>query len=469
MSGIRTRSCAVIATLAIAGGMISLGTRTEAQRESRRQTLYVATNGTSTNDGSSARPLSLVRALSVNGPVRPGDTVFLRRGTYRGNFTSHLTGTPSLPIIVRAYPGERVTLDGAASPAEATLLVRGSDTTYWGFEITNSDPRRAGGVASRGTGVDIYGPRTKFVNLVIHDVQTGIGSWSTAIDSELYGNIVYNNGVDSSDRGHGHSIYAQNRIGTKRIADNILFNSFSHGIHIYTEEGFIDNFVLDGNVVFNHGILSQVSGPQRDILVGGRRTAHNLNIVNNFLYDSPGRRGGGAEFGHTLPCSKITIAHNYFVSARPIIVNCRGVTFTDNDIYGDVDETLAANYPANRLREVTPTRARSFVRPNRYDSTRAHVIVYNWPLQDTVEVDLRPTGWKSGTRVQVFDAERLMAGPLFTATYDGTTLMIPMTGLTAEPPIGGPARAATHTAPGFGVFVVVSTAATDARGRPRVR
>ena len=60
-----------------------------------------------------------------------------------------------------------------------------------------------------------------------------------------------------------------------------------------------------------------------------------------------------------------------------------------------------------------------------------------------------------------------MAGPLFTSAYDGTTLTIPMTGLTVAPPIGSPVRAPPHTAPGFGVFVVVATA--DPRARPRVR
>ena len=459
ISALRVNVRVRVAVIAVAS---ALGLSAPVRPTPTRRSVYVDPAGLGTHNGSKGRPISLASALSAKGPVRPGDTVWLRGGIYRGNFTSELIGTPSLPIIVRAYPGECVTLDGAASPALPTLLVRGASTTYWGFEITNSDAARAGGVASRGTGLDIYGPRTRFVNLVIHDAQNGVGFWSTAVDSELYGNIIYNNGVDSSDRGHGHSIYAQNRTGTKRIDDNILFNSFSHGIHIYTEGGFIDNFMLDGNVLFNHGVLSGVSGPQPDILVGGRRIAHNLTVTNNFLFDSPDLRGGGAEFWHTLPCINATIEHNYFVSSHPISLNCVDVRFNGNNVYGSVDRAFAADYPANSFHTTKPSSPWTFVRPNRYDPSRGHVIVYNWTLQGKVDVDMTAMGWPVGTRIQIFDAERYTMGPLLSTTYEGTPVGIPMTGLSVERPVGGPVRTPSHTAPSFGVFVVVATAV----GRP---
>ena len=34
---------------------------------------------------------------------------------------------------------------------------------------------------------------------MVHDALTGVGFWSTAVDAELYGNIIYNNGLDSTD------------------------------------------------------------------------------------------------------------------------------------------------------------------------------------------------------------------------------------------------------------------------------
>src|SRR5213593_5132219 len=70
-------------------------------------TYYAATNGSSSNDGSIGRPLDLTTALSSSSPVKPGDTLLIRGGTYTGRFHSYLTGTASSPIRVRPYPGER--------------------------------------------------------------------------------------------------------------------------------------------------------------------------------------------------------------------------------------------------------------------------------------------------------------------------------------------------------------------------
>src|SRR5207244_11983656 len=109
------------------------------------------------------------------------------------------------------------------------------------------------------------------INLIVHDTNQAFGFWTPAIDSELYGNIVYFNGWDASDRGHGHGVYAQNKSGTKHIADNIIFDQFSHGIHIYTEGGFINGFDLSGNIVFNNGVVSGITGPMRNILMCGGR------------------------------------------------------------------------------------------------------------------------------------------------------------------------------------------------------
>src|SRR5205085_7593123 len=41
-----------------------------------------------------------------------GDTLYLRGGTYRENVYCAVAGKPDAPITIRAYPGERVILDG---------------------------------------------------------------------------------------------------------------------------------------------------------------------------------------------------------------------------------------------------------------------------------------------------------------------------------------------------------------------
>ena len=44
--------------------------------------------------------------------LQPGETLYLRAGTYYEHITATLVGTPGQPITIRAYPGELVTVDG---------------------------------------------------------------------------------------------------------------------------------------------------------------------------------------------------------------------------------------------------------------------------------------------------------------------------------------------------------------------
>ena len=90
---------------------------------------YVSPGGSRAGDGSRNHPWDLATALSGGrGTVRPGDTIWLRGGTYPGGFDATLTGTSATPIVVRQYPGERATIDG-------NLHVHGAYAIYWGFEI----------------------------------------------------------------------------------------------------------------------------------------------------------------------------------------------------------------------------------------------------------------------------------------------------------------------------------------------
>src|SRR6185369_12491300 len=102
---------------------------------------YVSPSGSAGGSGSIGNPWDLQTALDQPSSVHPGDTIWLRGGTYSGTFTSYLDGSSASPIIVRQYPGEQATLDGGSSTT-ANVSVRGSYTWFWGFEIKNSDTHR---------------------------------------------------------------------------------------------------------------------------------------------------------------------------------------------------------------------------------------------------------------------------------------------------------------------------------------
>ena len=83
------------------------------QLESRvlLSTYYVATNGSDSYAGSLSKPFKTIqKAANI---AQPGDTVFVRGGTYRETVRPSRSGTGSSPIAFKAYGSEKVTISGA--------------------------------------------------------------------------------------------------------------------------------------------------------------------------------------------------------------------------------------------------------------------------------------------------------------------------------------------------------------------
>jgi hypothetical protein len=435
----------------------------------------VAPTGRPDGDGSSDRPWDLGTALAQPATVKPGDTIWLRGGFYRGAFTSRLTGAPGAPILLRQAFGERAVLDGAGN-AQATLTIFGQWTTYWGFEVTNSDTQRKTSTAgpwpgdlSRGTahGIIVKGPRTKLVNLIVHDAGVGIGFWADAVDAELYGNIIYFNGWDGPERGHGHGIYTQNQTGAKRIADNIIFQQFGSGLIAYgSERAFLNNLTIEGNVLFNNGGLSTVSGYSRNLLLGGGTVAEAPAIVDNYTYFAPAVRPGIEAVALYAGARDALIRGNYFIhgtapqysSARSLqLGSVQGLEMVDNVFQGSVQGFHPGQYPENEYyTAIRPARGtRVFVRPNAYEAGRAHIIIYNFDLAPSVNADLSAV-LQAGESYAILDAQNLFGTPVVEGIYDGRPVGLSLNMTQMARPIGGNASPLLrHTAPAFVVFVVV--------------
>src|SRR5205823_9235284 len=82
----------------------------------------------------------------AGGRIAPGDTIWLRGGTYRGAVVSSVHGAPGAPVVVRQYRGERAVIDaaGATSPTRRgdLFVVTGEYAVFWGCEVLDSDPDR---------------------------------------------------------------------------------------------------------------------------------------------------------------------------------------------------------------------------------------------------------------------------------------------------------------------------------------
>src|SRR5687768_3178724 len=261
---------------------------------------YVSPTGTPSGNGSLSSPWDLTTALNHPPAVLPGDTIWLRGGVYnaaaagRSAYRSKLIGAPNQPIIVRQYPGERAVIDAIDSgPLTPGLRVDGPWTWFWGFEITNSYPTRSLNEA-RNHGIEVYAANTKLINLIIHDTGQGIGFWTSAVDSEVNGNIIFNNGWLGQDRGHGHGIYTQNATGFKTIRNNFLLSEYGYNLQAYGTNALVHNYIIDDNTIFDGTAL-----------VGGQQGAANITFRNNNIYR------GGAEIGRDIDSDGSLFLDNY--------------------------------------------------------------------------------------------------------------------------------------------------------------
>ncbi|MCX6588702.1 MAG: malectin domain-containing carbohydrate-binding protein [Acidobacteria bacterium] len=419
---------------------------------------YVAPNGSPSGTGQLQNPWNLQTALNHPTMVRPGDTIWVRGGTYPGKYRSVLRGVANQPIIVRQYPGERAVIDANTNTSTpAVLTADGSWTWFWGLEVTNSNPGRRLG-SSRPTGIDVFGPNIKIINMVVHDNGSGFGLWNGADDSEIYGTLIYYNGWEGGDRGHGHSIYSQNRLGLKRITDNIYFKSYSHGIHIYgSENAFLENFLIEGNTGFDNGVLSPSSGAKTQFIIGGGVLAKNLTLRDNATFFSG--NDGRNEIGYGAGCTNLLAERNYFVAPVAMKLSCTAVTFTGNLFYGGLNGMTAAQFPNNTYTTVQPKGLQVLLRPNRYEPGRGHVTVYNWDNLSNVSVNLASI-LPTGAAYEIRDAQNFFGPPVASGVYSGGSVTIPMTGTAITPLTGLAEVALLHTPVRFGSFIVLPVSGT---------
>jgi hypothetical protein len=500
--------------LTVAAGLLLVGFAKAADH-------FVAPSGTATGSGTIDSPWDLQTALSQPPAVQPGDTIWLRAGTYRSSaafgFVSNLNGTAASPIIVRNYNGERATIDGKGT--QFTIAIYGSYSWFWGLEVMDSTTQRtapAAGVVPNATGVSVYGPNNKFINLIVHDTSEGFNAYNQAPNCEFYGNLSYYNGFIGTDRNHGHGMYMQNSSGTKIIADNIVGDNADEGLQIYgSGNASIVGFTLSGNSLYNTSSWPTINY-QYNIVLGGGAIQSGNTVTENYSFFTPSATSGYINLGQYTPGQNLVATNNVFVGGY-ISVTVEGMaapfTFTGNKLYnvpaalrlislgqfqgqttsgfvwdnnsyyglnnfyhGVYDGSSTSNGVNTNLAgwqsqtgfdahstytNGTPTAPWIYVRPNKYEAKRANITIYNWSMNPAVAVDVSSL-LSPGDKYVVQDAQNFYGPAVASGTYSGGTISIPMTGLTKATPVGFTAPA--HTAPLYGTFVVMVPGAAQSAG-----
>ncbi|MBK7584849.1 MAG: hypothetical protein IPI67_32250 [Myxococcales bacterium] len=432
---------------------------------------HAALSGTASGDGSAAKPWDLPTALLGPAAVKPGDTVLVHGGVYQGGFVSKLAGQSGAPITLRSAPGEWATLDGASS-TEPTLQVYKQWVVIRDLEVTNTAPDRK---TTRPSGIYVEAQNAKLVNLVVHDTGTGVICNSAgatnpeyALELEVAGCILYNNGWDDVDRSHGHHLYLQNRDGTKHIFDNVVFNAFGFGVHAYsdTDKYFAEGYEIRGNVWFGNGAASAVPespGAATSKYYDGCMVGHNgthpvarVELKENFGWaESPGERD--LRLGWKAPNEDAKLLDNYLVGDTTFQPSWKTVDMSGNTFIGAVNGVTTASYPNNTFQSAVPGTNKIAVRPNPWEKGRAHVIVYNWENADSVSVDVSAVV-APGAKYELRSVQDVFGAPVLSGTFDGKPLSVPMAAPSVAQPIGLPGAITPAEQPGkrFGVFLLTS-------------
>jgi hypothetical protein len=448
---------------------------------------HVSPAGSPTGDGSADRPWDLATALGGSVGVPPGSTIWLhdgiyRNGTFHGGYWSNLHGTYGAPILVRQYPGARVTVTNF-------LYVAGAHAWFWGFEVVNTEPQ--GGYV---LGVNVRGPGTRLIHLVVHDASaSGVYIGNEAADAEVYGSLAYNNGrSDNLD----HGIYCQNQTGTL-LQQNVIFNNWAYGIHCYASavsgQEALQHIQVRENVVFDNYVWGPSWGA--DLLIGGTVPASGI-VDGNYSYRSNAANTMTADIGYDQVMNQeIVFTNNYLVGGwsrlgawttaqvtgntlfnftsgamLASIGNAGGQTWGNNTFFGDpaaatwrYGETVTSFDGWRALSGIAdpgsyagpaPTGMKVVVQPSRYEPGRANIVVYNWEHRSGVEVD--PSGVLGlGDAYVIQHAQDFYGPPIVSGTYAGGLVQLPAVAVTPVGPAGAGTGPAPATGPTFNAFVLM--------------
>ncbi|MEO7175693.1 MAG: T9SS type A sorting domain-containing protein [Saprospiraceae bacterium] len=453
---------------------------------------YVSPTATGSGGGSFASPWKLQQALNSPAAITSQtDTiwVWLRAGIYTNtfdaqtSFSCHTNGSANAPIIFRNYQNERASIDGQLSYTLLCGLGNCSFTWFSGIEVFNSDNSdRDHSNIDRLGNIYCTAKNMKFINMIVHDMGSGLDSWKTATNSETYGCIIYNIGNNLLNglnwEGHGHGMYLQNdTLGIKNIQDNIIFSTYGYGMKVWqtTNTDALGNFDIQRNIIFNGGAASENLGG-----AGNNSRTHNFFVVSNGInnpirntvikhnYTYAGTntpRPPVNAFGLNYGVDNMTLNSNYLTCQTRLGFNNTplfNASVSGNKIIAGIPAAYGyflwgftnSDFPQNTYLDEQPSSGLEyFVLPNKYEQGRAHIAIYNWDAAESVQIDASNSGLKAG---DIYELVNVMDyyDDIITDTLDaGGIISISMTGHTFAAVIGS-TKAPVSQFPTFGAFLI---------------
>ena len=246
---------------------------------------YVGLSGSDSNVGSLSHPWATIQ--HADSLAKPGDTVIVLDGIYRGDISLTSSGTHEQPIVYKAQNKWKARLVGTGTGAGSAIVgVSGGHIIVQGFDITGPD---ANGIilASYGS----IATHNRAIGNYVHDlvvpcnsdsgtaIETGGGdNYSSITHNDMLENLVVNIVPEGGCVG-GHQasgLFAE--VPNSVIANNTVINA-GYGIQSWHAAS---NLLIYGNTLVNN--LRGITVGAGDAPYG--RTNDYTTVQGNVIYNS---------------------------------------------------------------------------------------------------------------------------------------------------------------------------------------
>ncbi len=343
---------------------------------------FVSPEGDDSNPGTEGSPWRTVQHAAEL--LLPGQTVYIRAGTYAERVRPRHSGMTGQYITYAAYPGESPVIDGGS------LTLRGDQAALFeirrrgyirvtGLRIINaaSRPNTNGilvyeshhiavennsTVNTRSSGIGVWGSR----NVVVSGneiVSACRGRWQESLTVagtdtfEVKNNLVHDTGkegIDAKDGSkhgkiHGNVVYNVQEVGIYidawdkttfdiKVYGNVVHDVKNDGIAVASEMGGkLSNVRIYNNVVYNSGAVGITI--TRNGAEDRPHPMRDISIVNNTVWNNGRGWGGGISIDNpdaldVLVRNNIVSRNESFQLSRSPDVAKRNATIDHNLIHG---------------------------------------------------------------------------------------------------------------------------------------
>jgi hypothetical protein len=327
--------------LLVHGFLLSLlsGAATAADAHS---SFYVAINGDDSSPGTIKKPLRTIQHAADM--AKPGDTVYVREGTYCQQLAIKISGNAEQGFITfQSQPGEHAILDGGClTPEGETSMVRLANVSYVrikGFEIRNL---RTSEFRSVPGGIRVFGggSHIEILHNDVHHIEQNSarqlrpGSGANGFGISVYGTdaktpisdlVIDGNDVHHLKTGSSESVVVNGNVAGFRITKNTIHDNNNIGIDVIGFEHTAPDPAVDRardgvvseNLVYSittKGNAAYGEGPDSDGIYvdGGTR----ILIERNTVHD--------VDFGIEMASEHLVGSTSHIIARNNLVYSCHG-------------------------------------------------------------------------------------------------------------------------------------------------